>query len=152
MTKLSLMALLTVLASTSTAHAGNDCGGMNEEACAVFSITNAERLKENLPAFEFDRTCTDMAQEHSDDMAARGYFDHDRPEASDRPAESYRERARRWGMKTGFGENIAKTTSAERAVEMWMASQGHRRNILNPRFRFLGVGFKNRLYTQSFSN
>lgn len=152
MTKISLLTLLTVIVSTTPAEAGEDCGGMNDEACAVFSLTNVERLRENLPALEIERTCVEMAQEHSDDMAVRGYFDHDRPAASDRPAETYSQRAARWGMKLGFGENIAKTTSPDRALEMWMKSPGHRRNILNPKFRFLGVGFRDRLYTQSFSN
>lgn len=154
MKKLSLLTMLLsfVLISMAYAGGGGDCGGMNEESCAVFSLTNTERLKAGLSPLSIDRTCVEMAQEHSEDMAARDYFDHDRPAAKDREAESYRDRARRWGMTNGFGENIAMTSTPERAVQMWMKSPGHRRNILNPKFRMLGVGFRERLYTQSFSN
>lgn len=126
---------------------------MPAEACAVFSLTNVERMKLNLPTLEANQTCAAMAQEQSDDMAARGYFDHNRPAAADRPAETYRQRAQRWGLRQGFGENIAMTGAGPaRVLEMWMNSPGHRRNILNPRFRYLGVGVNGRLYTQSFSN
>jgi uncharacterized protein YkwD len=44
-----------------------------------------------------------------------------------------------------MGENLAMTTGCEpsaarRAVAMWMASPGHRANLLNPRFRVTGTG------------
>jgi len=42
----------------------------------------------------------------------------------------------------GVGENIAAgQRSAEEVMESWMNSSGHRRNILEPRFRELGVGY-----------
>ena len=45
-------------------------------------------------------------------------------------------------MKYGWkGENIAGgQTSPEEAVAAWMNSEGHKRNILNPNFEFMGVG------------
>ncbi len=37
-------------------------------------------------------------------------------------------------------ENIAKAKmSPKRVVQLWMNSQGHRRNILNPRYTKIGV-------------
>lgn len=44
--------------------------------------------------------------------------------------------------RRGAGENIAWGSgylSPERVVDMWMHSPGHRANILNGRFRYLGV-------------
>jgi uncharacterized protein YkwD len=39
------------------------------------------------------------------------------------------------------GENVATgNVTAARMVQMWMASSGHRANILNPAFTHLGVG------------
>jgi uncharacterized protein YkwD len=44
-----------------------------------------------------------------------------------------------------MGENLAmvsgcRRTTARRTVAMWMASPGHRANLLNPRFRWVGPG------------
>ena len=40
------------------------------------------------------------------------------------------------------GENIAAgQSSPEEVVESWMNSQGHRENILNPSFKYLGLGY-----------
>ena len=44
-------------------------------------------------------------------------------------------------LKTA-GENLAwsgGSLSAQQVVKMWMASPGHRRNILNPKYRYLGT-------------
>lgn len=42
----------------------------------------------------------------------------------------------------GIGENIAAgQRSAEDVMQSWMNSSGHRRNILDPNFRELGVGY-----------
>ena len=44
-----------------------------------------------------------------------------------------------------MGENLALTSACDRAaatqtVAMWLASPGHRANLLNPRFHFVGSG------------
>lgn len=126
------------------------CYGMDAEACETFSLTNVERLKHNLRPLSYLQACNDMAQEQSDDMSRHNYFSHTRPAADGRPGESFMERARRFGLQRGVGENIAMTRTAARALEMWMKSPGHRRNILNPSYTHLGVGHRNGLYTQSF--
>lgn len=42
----------------------------------------------------------------------------------------------------GIGENIAAgQRSAEEVMQSWMNSSGHRRNILDPQFKELGVGY-----------
>jgi uncharacterized protein YkwD len=41
-----------------------------------------------------------------------------------------------------IGENVAMgQTSPEAVMQSWMNSAGHRRNILNPDFQELGVGY-----------
>ena len=53
--------------------------------------------------------------------------------------------------KNRAAENIGRgRVSAKRMVSMWMHSSGHRKNLLNPRYRHLGVGSVysgGRLYT-----
>ena len=64
-----------------------------------------------------------------------GYFSHTRPDGTD-CFTVMRNRGRT------CGENIAAgNSSASATVEQWMNSDGHRRNILNPAFRELGVGY-----------
>lgn len=145
-----LLALAAV--APSLAFAGESCFDMESTACQAFSLTNIERVKANLPPLHYSPSCFAMAQEQSEDMANRHYFSHQRPASGDRPAEDFSHRAARFGLQMGVGENIAMAQSPERALVLWMNSPGHRRNILNRRFHSLGVGFKDGLYTQSFSN
>jgi uncharacterized protein YkwD len=151
MIKIKFLLLALVFSHGIASHAADaDCQGMDAEACATFSLTNAERLKAGLPAFKHAADCAAMAQDQSDDMSHYGYFEHSRPAVGNRPAETFLDRARRFGMLRGVGENIAHTRSAARAMEMWMESSGHRKNILNPRLSTLGVGHRSVFYTQVF--
>ena len=47
-------------------------------------------------------------------------------------------------------ENIARTSSVESAHNGFMNSEGHRNNIMNPRFTHIGIGIYNGYYTQMF--
>ena len=86
--------------------------------------------------FEIALTCA--ARVHSVDMATRGFFDHVNPDGDDpfvrmeRAGYTYRTAA----------ENIAAgQPSADEVVGGWLASPGHCRNILNPDFVHIGVGY-----------
>jgi uncharacterized protein YkwD len=69
-------------------------------------------------------------------MAERGYFSHTTPEGK-----TFTQRLRESGASySTAGENIAGNHSAKGAVDAWLASTGHRQNMLNPAFRRLGVG------------
>jgi uncharacterized protein YkwD len=76
------------------------------------------------------------AAAHAGDMARRGYFDHQAPDGS-KPRDRVRRAGYQWRL---VGENIAfGPESAEEAVAGWMASPGHCANIMDPRFREMGV-------------
>lgn len=70
-------------------------------------------------------------------MAERGYFGHTTPEGV-----TFRERILTAGFSNpGTGENIARGQSdARQVMASWMASEGHRANILNCEFSRVGVG------------
>ncbi len=76
------------------------------------------------------------ATRHALDMARRGYFDHRSPEGR-----QPRDRVRQAGYRPRLtGENIAfGPESAEEVVAGWLASPGHCANIMDPRFREMGV-------------
>ena len=96
------------------------------------------------------------ARGHSWDMATRDYFDHTSPEGKG-PSN----RAMEAGYQGSFvGENIAAgQTDPSRVVQAWMESPGHCLNIMDARYRVLGVGyfFDNgdrfgHYWTQNFGN
>lgn len=71
-------------------------------------------------------------------MAIRNYFEHTSPEGAG-PSD----RAHAAGyVGTFVGENIAAgQADPTRVVQAWIDSPGHCSNLMDPRFRFLGVGF-----------
>lgn len=77
------------------------------------------------------------AQQHADDMARRGYFDHRAPDGS-----TPGDRVRRAGYQPRLtGENIAfGAESAEEVVRGWLESTGHCENIMDARFAHVGIG------------
>jgi len=77
------------------------------------------------------------AQRHAEDMLARGYFAHKSPEGK---TVADRARAAGYDWQT-VGENIAEGQfTVDEVMDTWLHSPGHRRNILDPDFKELGVG------------
>ena len=104
----------------------------------ILSLVNIERRKANLQPLTLNNQLGQAAQNHTNDMVSKSYFSHTSPSggtmASRVNATGYRYSA--------IGENIAAGKSTANAtMTQWMNSPGHRANILNPKFRELGVGF-----------
>lgn len=115
--------------------------GQADFANQVLALVNQERAAVGAPALSFDAEAERAAKAHSDDMVARGYFDHISPEGWDPGARLQMTGAS--GYRS-FGENIALGQQTPAAVmQAWMNSPGHRANILNPAFTHLGVGIAN---------
>ncbi|MEV7088158.1 CAP domain-containing protein [Streptomyces sp. NPDC093085] len=105
-------------------------------AAAVLSLVNQERAKVGCAALKADASLNALAQAFSDDMAARGFFDHTDPDGN-----TPWDRAAKAGVKNLGGENIARgQATAEAVMDSWMNSEGHRANILNCDYTRLGVG------------
>ena len=86
----------------------------------------------------FNQQLEDAAQAHAEDMARRGYFEHDTPDGV-----TPFDRMRAAGYQGGLmGENIAQGyRDAESVVQGWIDSPGHCRNLMNADFDELGVGY-----------
>ncbi|WP_406092068.1 CAP domain-containing protein [Streptomyces sp. NBC_01013] len=103
---------------------------------AVLALVNQERAKVGCSAVTASSSLASLAQNFSDDMAARGFFDHTDPDGK-----SPWDRASAAGVSGLGGENIARgQADAEAVMEAWMNSEGHRANILNCDYKTLGVG------------
>lgn len=105
-------------------------------AAAVLALVNDQRKAAGCAPVTADARLDALATAFSDDMAARGFFDHTDPDGH-----SPWDRAKAAGISNLGGENIARgQATAEAVMTAWMNSPGHRANILNCQFTKLGVG------------
>ena len=104
----------------------------------VVDLVNQERQKQGLKPLTLNKKLSDVARAKSKDMMDKGYFDHNSPTYG-----SPFDMMKQFGIEyTTAGENIAKgQQSPEDVMNAWMNSDGHRKNILNPDFTEIGVGY-----------
>jgi uncharacterized protein YkwD len=113
----------------------------------VAELVNEHRVRVGCPALVWDQQAAHVAQAHSDDMWRRGYFSH--ISAGGRTV-GVRLRSAGVDWRT-VAENIAMgQSSARQAVDGWLSSEGHRRNIEDCSYRRTGVGVRAGLWTQIF--
>lgn len=160
------------LSDSATSSDAGERPSYNIDAIAqsMHKAINAERANEGLEPLDWSGELADIAQEHSQDMAERGFFSHENPDGespSDRgTAYGFTcEQPTNGGYRTGIGENIfnaalysskqtrrdasgetitynwnAPEALVETVVDGWMESPGHRRNILTPDYESQGLG------------
>ena len=90
------------------------------------------------PPVTLSATLGDVAQGHAADMAAHDYFEH-----QDLAGRSPADRVRASGYQEQLvGENIAYgPTTVDEVVRGWLESPGHCENIMDPRFREMGLAY-----------
>jgi uncharacterized protein YkwD len=109
----------------------------------VLHAINDLRRERGLGGLRLNKALSSTALGHSLSMAQHGFFGHagwngspfwQRIKPKYRPlANSY------WGV----GENLvwaSPSLSADQTIEMWLASSPHRKNLLSPTWREVGVG------------
>ncbi|GAB1514674.1 CAP domain-containing protein [Actinophytocola sp. KF-1] len=102
----------------------------------VVSLVNAFRADEGCGPVKVDDRLTAAAQDHAEDMSKNDYFSHDSQDGR-----TFDQRIRNAGYPSPGAENIARgAQTAEQVMQMWMDSDGHRRNILNCDLNAIGVG------------
>lgn len=109
----------------------------------VVSLTNKERLANNLTELSVNQTLQNAAQLKANDMVNKGYFAHTSPEGT---TPWY------WFNKAGYsfiyaGENLAiNYTESETVQKAWLNSPTHRANIMNRNFTEMGVATATGIY------
>jgi uncharacterized protein YkwD len=104
---------------------------------------NAIRADHGLSALRSNAKLAAAAGQHSREMADDGYFDHDSVDGT-----SFSTRIAHWYPVANHrswwvGENLLWSSPGvdpSGAAAMWMRSAVHRANILNPRWREVGIG------------
>lgn len=115
---------------------GSTTASLTAEERRVVELINRDRRARGLPELAVDPDLTRLARLKARDMQEKGYFSHHSPTYG-WPYEMERNagiRARVMGA-----ENIAQARDADRAHMLFMASEGHRANILNPQHDSIGV-------------
>lgn len=101
----------------------------------VFELVNKERVKAGVAPLVLNEKLAAMADFKLKEMDELGYFDHKSPVYG-----SPSEMAKAFGITDrGCGENLAFASTPDDAMEAWMSSEGHRANILNPKYTQIGI-------------
>ena len=137
MKKLFLLLTVLIITTASVAFAQSkwkDTSQVSENfAREVLELVNEERAKEHLKPLKLSSSLNHYAQVRAKEITKK--FSHTRPSGYSCFTvipEPYRT----------VGENIAAgQRSAEEVVQAWMDSPSHRENIMNPKFKELGMGY-----------
>lgn len=120
---------------------------------AMFSLVNQERLKAGVGQLAWDPAIVPVARAHAEDMWRRKYFAHISPEGKD-----VGDRLQAANVDYSFaGENLAQAPTTQTAHIGLMNSEGHRANILEPRFKKVGIGvidngYYGKMFVQVFTD
>lgn len=109
----------------------------NISPAEVINLTNQKRAEVGLAPLNENSALSAAAQAKGADMLNKGYWAHVAPDGTTP-----------WNFFTDFGykyryagENLARDfSSASSAVDAWMNSPTHRENILNPKYKEIGIG------------
>lgn len=144
LTALTVVALLSAGAGTATASGQTvrTLGAANELENQLLGELNAIRRAHGLVPLRRSLPLTSAADSHSRSMATFGFFGH-----SSRDGSAFWKRVARFYGRRGsgmwsVGENLLWSTTgidATEALRLWMESPGHRKNILTPHWREVGL-------------
>jgi uncharacterized protein YkwD len=146
------LAALAIPAAAS-ASAATPCKGANiaptaKNAAAVRHATlcllNRQRVRHGLHRLHAQRPLGSAATKYARLMVKKGFFAHVSPGGSTMVQRIERTSYLRGAHGWWLGENLAWGSGASatpaKIVDAWMHSAGHRRNILDRRFRHIGIG------------
>jgi uncharacterized protein YkwD len=134
----SLLVLAVLVCTPAAGQAADRASYSGSSERRVLSLLNDVRREHGLSAFQSSLALRAAAREHSADMLARGYFEHNGP------TETFDKRIRRFLNSPLVGENIAWGTGSYGTpagiVSLWMHSPPHRHIILMASLHRIGLG------------
>jgi uncharacterized protein YkwD len=143
---LSLLTLPAPAAAAGCANADRapSRSTLPEVARAVECEINRRRRARGLPRLDLHGRLREASERHARDMVRRSYFSHVSRDGRSMTARlrdaGYIRRDRRWAAGEVLAWGSFRRSTAARAVANWMDSPPHRRVLLNPRYRDVGVG------------
>jgi uncharacterized protein YkwD len=124
-------AALVVWSTSGSAHAATQ----SEREDALLDAVNGARAAHGLRPLHVDFRLRTAARRHSRMMLRRNVFGHGALAAR---LAAHGARGPRFGENLAWG--VGSRAAAHRIVRMWLASPGHRANLLRPGFRRIGIG------------
>jgi uncharacterized protein YkwD len=130
-----LLALATCVAAAPSASASSSRSARAYQSALVTAI-NGARAANGVGPLRVDLRLTAAAKGQSSYLAAAGKLDHLGPDGA-----TVFDRLAQQGFHGHMvGENLAAGMGPAATVQAWLASPGHRMNLLEPGFHVLGVG------------
>lgn len=140
------VALVATVLLAAALHTGSATGLSESRAERLITLeVNDARAAAGVGRLARNETLALVAENHSRDMATRGYVSHESP-----GGDGLSERYARSGLTCRGGENIyygprgglasSERTLAEHVVRSWLDSPGHRETLLRERFDRQGIG------------
>jgi uncharacterized protein YkwD len=129
---IAILALTTLILSTAvtTAHSGT-CWHTRRSERKMVRKMNGARNRHGLPPIQFDRHLSKVSRVHTNAMVNRRTLFHTSPSV-------LTWRVTRWNS---LGENVGRTPRGVRSLHRsMMNSAGHRANVLNSAFTYVGIG------------
>jgi uncharacterized protein YkwD len=113
-------------------------------ARAAVCLINNRRVARGLPRLRINHRLSRAAKWHTHDMVRRSYFGHVSHRGRDVVDRLYGAHYLGGRFSWAVGENLAWGSGSlgtpRKIVQAWMKSPGHRRNMLDRRFREIGIG------------
>lgn len=141
-TGLAVLGVAAVLAGSASAAPGSPSLSMASLDRGVLADINAFRTSHHLTALRLSPQLTAAALVHTQEMATDGYFAHPSADGS-----AFWQRIQRYYASSPWsywsvGENLlwsSPDVDAAGALQLWLNSPEHRANLMNPRWREIGV-------------
>lgn len=109
---------------------------ISQDEQALLDLVNRARSDAGVGPLKFDAELMRIARIKAKEMVDKNYFSHDSPTYG-----SPIDMMKQFGISfRTAGENIAGNRTVQGAFNAWMNSEGHRRNILNGKFNYTGIG------------
>lgn len=138
-------------ANANAAHA--TCAGANltpnaasaaKVRSATLCLLNRQRARHGLDRLRAQRSLSHAATNYARLMVAKHFFDHVSPAGSTMASRiartSYLHHTRAWSLGENLAWGAGTSSTPAQIVNAWMHSPGHRRNILDPSFKEIGIG------------
>jgi uncharacterized protein YkwD len=131
-----LVSLLVAFAVLAALVPGASARSSRAYTSALVQAINGARAANGLPPLRVDSRLSTAAQGQSTYLAGEGQLDHAGPDGS-----NVLQRLERLGFHGHIaGEDLAAGMGPGATVRAWLASPGHRWNLLSPQYHLLGVG------------